>query len=412
MILTIDIGTSTLKLALYEGAKSLAFTRQALSCSVNTFNFEAIKTFITTSGYQTTAIKAIAISSQAPTLVALNEHGQLITVLYYYAAEQRLPGLPSAFLPKILAFKEQQPHLYRQTACFLTLGDYLAYLLSGQLYTSLPMHDKRYIPFMWDKAQLAGYGFDEALFAPFYHRESRLTNGSFGLVKGLPVVSVTFDFLAALVGSGALSADIGCNRNGSSEGLNFLIPFKASLPSANQLNWRSFPHAIATSYNAGLIFNYKDYFDYFKTSLQLNDDNFFAELLTVIDDTELPSRLNDYNFGVFSNDFNFNNFLQLINGCSAFQQAAMALKFYGEGFGKVVKLWPNLTELRLSGGAALNNGLNQYKANCCGIPCVSVQETFTELLGNVIIAYIELGRYANLNEAGRLIKVTKTYLPN
>ena len=71
----------------------------------------------------------------------------------------------------------------------------------------------------------------------------------------------------------------------------------------------------------------------------------------------------------------------------------------------------SITELRVDGGACVNNLLMQFQADLLGIPVVRPQVTETTALGAAYLAGLATGIYKNLDELSALWQVERRFHP-
>ena len=88
----------------------------------------------------------------------------------------------------------------------------------------------------------------------------------------------------------------------------------------------------------------------------------------------------------------------------AFQSAALLTAMMGDAAAPI-------TELRVDGGAAINNLLLQFQANLLGIPVVRPQVIETTALGAAYLAGLALGQYRNVTELASQWRIGQTFLP-
>ena len=70
-----------------------------------------------------------------------------------------------------------------------------------------------------------------------------------------------------------------------------------------------------------------------------------------------------------------------------------------------------LTELRVDGGACVNDFLMQFQADLLGIPVVRPAVIETTALGAAFLAGLCSGVYSNTDELSSLWRADKTFLP-
>ena len=148
---------------------------------------------------------------------------------------------PSYYLPKALRiWREAEPRLRERIRWFFSCPEYLQYALCGEALTYLP--HPAFEPYYWNEGLIDALGLPPELFPPFIPPAKivgTLLPGAgerLGLRPGIPIVSGSLDFLAAIVGSASTAIGIACDRSGSSEAINlcaagpFHSPALLSLP--------------------------------------------------------------------------------------------------------------------------------------------------------------------------------------
>ena len=70
-----------------------------------------------------------------------------------------------------------------------------------------------------------------------------------------------------------------------------------------------------------------------------------------------------------------------------------------------------IAELRVDGGACVNNLLMQFQADLLGIPVVRPKVTETTALGAAYLAGLAVGTYKNLDELAAQWQVERRFLP-
>jgi glycerol kinase len=73
---------------------------------------------------------------------------------------------------------------------------------------------------------------------------------------------------------------------------------------------------------------------------------------------------------------------------------------------------PAVTELRVDGGAAVNDLLMQLQADLLGIPVVRPQITETTALGAAWLAGLSCGVYASTEQLSALWQAERTFYPS
>jgi len=205
------------------------------------------------------APRALAVSGNGPTLVALDAAGRPLGRALSWmdrrasseaALVSRLAGLPidaSFYLPKALWFARRHPEAGRIRR-FMSCPEHLLFELTGEAWTYLP--DPGYQPYIWSDALIEGAGLEASLFPPFIEPGIRAGGlrpqaaARLGLPPGIPAFAGFPDFLAGLVGAGIVEEGMAGDRGGTSEALN--IAARAPYPGRGLL---SLPHAIPGLWN-------------------------------------------------------------------------------------------------------------------------------------------------------------------
>jgi xylulokinase len=356
--------------------------------------------------------------------VPVGKDGREGRPLHWHGPKKSARTLPSLFLPYVAAFKEQSPGLYAETAHFLAPQDWLAWRLGADMVSALP--SPSYIPYYQDNAQCRAYGLDEAKFPPFAQMGSRIGKLSprcaeWGLAPGLPLIAGGPDFIMALIGVGAVSAGLACDRAGSSEGINLCI---ASPHESRQL--RLLPHAKEGLWNIGAILPTSGrLFEWFR-HITGQDERSYGEILEeIIKAPGLPplpvlSGGSSVFFpdlaasGGFSSPSAFFSLAGLTSRASLGRSVVEALGFRVLGALDTFRAEGlAVEELRLSGGQAKNALWNQLKADISGLTLHAMETADGELAGDASLCLMALGEASSLDEAcGRIVHIKESYVPD
>ncbi len=261
MILAVDLGTSSLKAALLSLDGQLHFRTRVpyrFQMGQTQADFDALQWEDAFSAALTQMpgadISVVAMSGNGPTLVPCNSRGEPLASanLWLHERASPLPGTPSYYLPRAAWLRDNLEGVWEQTKMLLPCPEWLQYRLTGRASVALPHEAFR--PFVWDKSQLTAYGLEPSLFpdtAAMGEEAGRVSPAAasrFSLKEGVPVAAVGSDFMAALLGSGAVKPGMVCDRAGSSEGINFCttrpVPGTAL---------RSLPHVVPGLWNVAAI---------------------------------------------------------------------------------------------------------------------------------------------------------------
>ena len=313
-------------------------------------------------------------------------------------AVSAIPASASLFLPRIAAFHAKYPDIFDNAVRLFSGPEYLSYLLTGAAVTSLP--DPRYEAAYWSKEDLARFA--EALLHIDAEKLTGLlppfvTAGTvIGSFCGIPVIAGVPDFIAALIGTGTLTAGTACDRAGSSEGLNVCIlqPCRAEktllLPSVIPDLWNL--SSVIPSSGAA--------FSAFLVSHGFLGNDYIAAMERIAEEPFVASGAYPETFAGQGRAFVEELAFRIRRGCDALEQAS--------GFRPVYTL---------SGGQAHNALWCQMKADITGRTFALPYFADGELIGDVALALYGLGKGKGRGEslasiARRLIRIKRYYEPD
>jgi len=312
------------------------------------------------------------------------------------ALQERTASIPPAgaslFLPRIAAFRVKYPDVFAGTAMLFSGPEYVSYLLTGAAVTSLP--DPRYEAAYWSKEEL--FRFAEVLHIDTERLAGLLppfaaAGTVIGRFCGIPVIAGVPDFIAALIGTGTLTAGTACDRAGSSEGINVCIsqPRRAEktllLPSVMPNLWNL--SSVIPSSGAA--------FSSFLVSHGFLGNDYIAAMERIAEEPFVASGAYPATFAGQGRAFVEELSFRIRHGCDLLEQAS--------GF------HPMYT---LSGGQAHNAIWCQMKADMTGRTFALPAFADGELIGDAALALFGLGRGDNLAAiAQRLIRIKRYYEP-
>lgn len=441
MLLTIDIGTSTFKSALYDyDGNRLSFASCFLSKNTECAQWlRAFEKCCRELG-NLSKVEAIVISGNGPTLVpVLGEPSVAESKLFAPAQNARLwlersavkyqeevtkvmGGFVDAgfFLPKILSIKNEEEKLYGKVKHFLGCPEYLAYALTGEARTVFPSDG--FDRWFWNDDVLKKLELDAAKFPPFirpgdpFGQISAQAASAFGFAKSIPVISGGPDFFAAILGAGVTKPAEACDRTGSSEGINLCTQNRIT-----DKRLMSYSHPIAPYWNLSGIINttgtaiewgtfflgLKKHEEFFAIAQKSKCGSGGVVFLPYLAGERAPIWKSDirgswHGINLNTNKSDFTN--------SILESIGFAIKdviTVMEENGQIVN------ELRVTGGLADNGYLNQIKADITSKEILAVQCKEAELLGCAIIGSCSLGRYASFAQAcEKMVKIEKRYEPD
>jgi len=303
------------------------------------------------------------------------------------------PAGASLFLPRIAAFRAKYPDVFDSAAQLFSGPEYVSYLLTGAAVTSLP--DPRYEAAYWSKEEL--FRFSEALHINTERLAGLLppftaAGTVIGRFCGIPVIAGVPDFIAALIGTGTLTAGTACDRAGSSEGINVCIaqPRRAEktllLPSVIPDLWNL--SSVIPSSGAA--------FSSFLVSHGFLGNDYIAAMERIAEEPFVTtSGVYPATFAGQGRAFVEELACRIRHGCDLLEQAS--------GFHPVYTL---------SGGQAHNAIWCQMKADMTGRTFALPAFADGELIGDAALALYGLGRGDNLASiAQQLIRIKRYYEP-
>ncbi|MCL2608572.1 MAG: FGGY family carbohydrate kinase [Treponema sp.] len=442
MLLTVDIGTSAFKAAVWDGERRAGFASVPLSMSsAEGLRHEAdgaqwLRAFsdccrLLRRELPLQALRAMVVSGNGPSLVPVlgppsasgvpAAPARLWLDRRALGAAERLAEVagifvdPSFSLPKALDIRDGEPELYRRTRFFLGCPEFLAFFLTGQARTVFPAEGLE--RWFWTEGILAALDLDPAKFPPFIRPGERFGEllperaAEAGLPAGIPVISGGSDFVAAILGTGTVVPGAACNRTGTSDGINACTEAE---PAGSAL--MCYRHPIIPFNNvSGTVPTTGKAIQWARGILGIAcHREFFALAETAgigSGGTLFVPHLAGTRTGPRSGSFRG---LNLSSGRAELARAVL------EGIGFALReiltemegAGIAVGELRLSGKSAGNDFLCQLRADLTGKPVLVGTQPESELLGLAIIGAHALGEYGSLAEAaGALARIGKTFLP-
>ncbi len=392
-----DIGTTSLKTAVIDSTGTVvAYSRQIFEKTENNREasvwLKAMKSAMDEifSDRRDLRIDAVCVSGNGPTIVG--QDGE--TLLWNAPVDSgyaRAFVSPSLFVPRIHAFSKTFSEAWSSGKKIFSGPEYLLYQLTGNSMTILP--EERFRDAYWtgDSISEAGLGGCLSRLPDFVAPSSlagKITSGiadylshcENGVSEGLPVYCGAPDFVAALVGTGTLSAGKLCDRAGSSEGLNLCTAEKIEAPGI-----RTLPSIIPGLWNASIL---------------LPD--------TGIKFAEYKKRLEEYEGRPFTYDEAvhetiYNDGTEAIYDQGKYMMLEIALKVR-DGFGVLRNavagtstVFPD--EFTIAGGQAGNQEWVRMKCDVTRMKAKIPLCHDAELMGDAVFAFTGAGCYKNIVEA-------------
>jgi xylulokinase len=451
MILTIDVGTTTFKGALFDSSGKLILSESLPMriCSNGQSSHEcdprqwadalsAICRKFASNG----PIRAIVVSGNGPTLVPVLgtpvcEAGSLKapTAMARLWLDRRATaeaaeistrmGLfvdASFSLPKALYLYRQERELYDRTLWFLSSFDFINYLLTDQARAVLHAEDSQ--RWYWTDWMIQEIGLDTGKFPPFCKagelvgEVTSLAADCLGLTAGTPVFAGGPDFFTSILGTGAVELGRVCDRSGTSEGINLCtaIPLDDS-------RLMTYLHPIKPYYNVSGIISTsgkaigwaKDIFGFGQASFE----KMYLEMAKAAPGAGglvfLPY-LSGERAPIWDPEAR-----AVFNGLSLSSGVPEMLRAVAEGvclaMRDVITVMEDLggavKQLRITGGPAESVFLNQLKADVTGKEVLVPAVQDAELVGSLVVALTALGDYPSLaSAADDIVRIGSSYQPD
>jgi xylulokinase len=449
MLLTIDIGTSSFKSALWDlNGNRLAFVSIPLSAGISNGVKHEADPSLWLRAFENccrklgnlAAVQAIVISGNGPSLVPVLGEPSIVNgticisaenarmwldrraVKYQAEAADIMGGFVDAsfFLPKILSIKNEEDELYKKTKFFLGCPEYLAYALTGEAHSVFPADG--FDRWFWDNSVLEKLKLDADKLPAFIRPGDKFgilcthVADNFGFAKNIPVISGGPDFFAAILGSGVVKPGQACDRTGSSEGINLCTQNKV-----DDKRLMSYGHPVKPFWNlSGIINTTGKAIEWGCDLFGLNSFDDFIKLAKMSEPGSGGLVFHPYLAGerapLWDSSVRGNwKGISLSAGRSEFANSIL------EGIGFAIKdvitvmeeMCEKTDQLRVTGGLASCIELNQIKADITGKEILEGVCKEAELLGLAIIGACYLGKFASFAEAAsQMVKIERHYEPN
>jgi len=427
LILSVDIGTSSMKggLITKEGYlfsyHRVAFPQQALKEDLS-FSPElwskGLLEIIENLGVS--RISAIAISGNGPTMAACDRQGRAIFPALMWNRNYRISGFETSsyYLPAVNWLREKEPSVYKKADLFLSCPEILYMQLTGK--PVMVSAQKGYAPFIWSDEELERLGLKKSAFPEIVPMGTVVApvSGSAvlktGLADGIPVIACGSDFIASLIGSGAVRPGRICDRAGTSEGINY-----CSLKKSGDSRVRELPHAVEGMTNISAILSSTgSLFEWYR-QLTGQEKNNYKETMDGVN--AIPA---DQDHPFFFPSMRGENLWEFSKGMFAgldpwqgkFELGRSVMEAIGFAVRRSLEIFEELDlpveEIRVSGGQAKSPVWNQMKADITGKTILIPEVEDAELLGCACLANVALGRFPDVVAASeKLVKIKHEIYP-
>jgi xylulokinase len=471
VILTIDIGTSSVKVAVINSKGELLKTSQtnypthylkpnyleqdpedwwgAVKSGIHQILKEKQNTKI--SKY---SIIGIACCGHSPTLVFVDRQGKILRPAItwqdsrafkevkhikeklkeeFYTSIMISPLTPSSRIAKLIWLKNNEPNTMKKIHTLLEPKDYINFRLTGESKTSL-LSGRDFIDVKTGKVHsrfLNILEIPESIIpkaVPSYSIIGTTTKSledEIGLPKGIPVIAGEMDSITSIVGTGISKKNMCYNISGTSEIIgisidqqvnlfrtkkqpyfgypfynNLQIIFEATQASGKSIDW----------YIKNIIGNDKKQ----NEMILKNNKNAFSKIkplvfLPYIEGERSPiwdSSARGIFFGLNSQHSRFDLYQAILEGIgfSILQNFEILRSISNQD---------NIPDyLRVSGGGAENNHLNQIKADILGKEVIKLRGYESGLLGGAILAMMGLKIYSFNEAVKQMVHIDRIFQPN
>jgi xylulokinase len=416
MILAVDIGTTSLKGGLFSDDGSLLLLDRLILPRPGKKGFDPdwwlkglvdLVSRFQEAGIALSSVEGVVISGHGPTLVALDKEGvPLTSALMWYEHKGRSVSGESFYLPLVSWLKEARPDVYGSVSVFLPCSEYMLYCLTGvQLGVS---SGEAFNSYIWNDENVQANGFSRRMFPPRFYlgdkSEAYLSpkaSSLFGLPAGIPVYSGGSDFYTSLLGAGAVSPGVVCDRAGTSEGLNVIVP-----QGRNHSHIRYLPHPSAREgvWNGSVILSSTGALFEWYRRLTGQEEWSYQRTMEGISSAareKLPDffpSLNDGGLWEFSGGM----FAGLEPGMDRFALGRAVLEAIGYALKKGLSLLEEeagpASKIVVVGGQAKSPLWNRMKADMLGRNIEVPRVADAELLGGLVVFLAGEGKFSSLRE--------------
>lgn len=400
------------------------------------------------------SIIGIACCGHSPTLVCVDKQGEILKpaiiwqdsravkeVKYikdrlnneFYRSVMTSPLTPNSRVAKLLWLKNNEPDIMKKVYALLEPKDYINFKFTGKYKTSL-LSGRDFVDFKTGKVHfkfLNMLEISESVIPKAVPSHSiigtttKSLEEEIGLPKGIPVIAGEMDSITSIIGTGINKKNMCYNISGTSEIIGISIDQQVNLSQTKKVPYFSYPFYN----NLQIIFE--------ATQASGKSINWFIK--NIIGSDKSPGKLMLTNE---KNDFTKTNpliFLPYMEGeRSPIWDPSARGMFFGlnsqhtrfdlyrailEGIGfsilqnfKILRGISNKNyipdSLKVSGGGAENNYLNQIKADILGKEVVKIKACESGLLGGAILAMMGLGIYSFNDAVKKMVHTDRIFQPN
>ncbi len=451
MILTIDIGTTNCKAALFDKSGNMIHydsisLDQGIFLSddhlIHPIAFSHALHNLCTHLPSTEDIEAIIVTGSGPSLIPVTQNVEIKDGLLYadsfparlYLDRRAVEEAKivsslfnsfidaSFFLPKALYIAHHEREVYEKSISFLSSYDYINYLLTGEKRSIIHAPDA--VKWYYNDEVLEKLELDKEKFPPLIApgtiigNISQLASRALSLPTKAKVIAGGPDFLISILGSAAVHPGTVCDRSGTSEGINV-----CSRVTVEDERLMSYLHPIAPYHNiSGIIstsgkaiswvkelvaldsYSYEDMFNTIETIPPGSDNLVFLPYLTGERAPIWDSTAKGVFSGLSLSTSKWHLIRSVVEGvCFAIRDVIETIEDVGQ----------EVTTLRSIGGGAQIGILQQIKANITQKEVAVPLQRESEMVGAMALAQKALGRFDSLQQAcTSLISFSHFYYPD
>ncbi|MGB4405552.1 MAG: FGGY-family carbohydrate kinase [Sphaerochaeta sp.] len=442
MILTIDLGTTTLKAALFSEAGILCSTSHATIGTqpnyheINPILWSKALSNVCNALGSLSSVNSVVISGNGPTLVPVLGYPESKEGVLFAKTGMartwldRRPVAESAeisevlgtfvdagfFLPKALYLFRNEKQTYEESRWLLSSHEYLDYLLTGVAKAIIHSDDSQ--QWYWTESLVTKLGMDTDKFPPFCNpgeligTVTALASNTLALPVGTPVFAGAPDFYVSILGTGTVEVGQVCNRSGTSEGINLCTRKPLADP-----RLMTYHHPVSPLYNVSGIISTSGKAIEWAKNLVGDGDVSFSELYATMAEAEpgcggvvfLPY-LSGERAPIWDPDAR-----AVFSGLNLETGKRELLRSVAEGTCLAMRdvitvmeeLGSEVGQLRITGGPSESDFMNQLKADITGREVLIPAMQDAELVGCLIIALKAVGHFASYREASHAVVQTK-----
>ncbi|MFT7150504.1 MAG: sugar (pentulose or hexulose) kinase [Nonlabens sp.] len=394
-------------------------------------------------------IEYVTVTTSSSCILGLNEEGEPVTPVMmvsdkraasisieissdhnFITASERF-GLTcpaSSLIPKALWYRRNDIQKFNRTRWWLGAGEYLSYLITGDIYTD-PLNASKsfYAGGQYHFELLDQYGIDIQTLPPVVSIGSVYeVNGDvvhrYGLPQNCQFIVSTYDAICAVLGSSNGDGSNACDVSGTVTSVRVLTERQDIKSSGALLNQKIDPFnrtLVGSSNNlgGGIIEWYKQAF------FQEGDKDVYQKLENAALKCKpgadglifLPYLLGERapfvnpnataSFFGIRRQSNESHFARAVFESTAFVSKDLLDLISSSGI--------ELSSLTVSGGLARFDLINQIKADVSGLPVNVVENFESTSIGALVVLKLSIGHYNNLTEAlSDLVKIRKVIHPS